>query len=83
MSRRFVSSGGRLRKEAMMRVEVNRDTCIGHGVCEGVAPEVFKVDEDGALVLLIDGDIPEPLLPKVRKAVFNCPEHALRLVKTG
>jgi ferredoxin len=51
-------------------------------VCEGVAPELFEVDEDGTLVLLIDGEIPEPLLPKVRKAAFNCPEHALRLVKS-
>jgi ferredoxin len=69
-------------EEVRMRVEVNRDTCIGHGVCEGVAPELFEVDEDGALVLLIDADIPEPLLPKARKAAFNCPEHALRLVKS-
>jgi ferredoxin len=66
-----------------MRVEVNWDTCVGHGVCEGAAPQVFEVDDDGTLQVLIEGDIPEPLLPTVRKAAFGCPEHALRLVRSG
>ena len=65
-----------------MRVEVNWDTCVGHGVCEGVAPEVFEVDDDGALQLLHDGEIPERMRPGVRKAAFACPEHALRLLSS-
>ena len=64
-----------------MRVEVNWDTCVGHGVCEGAAPQVFEVDEDGKLQVLITGEVPEKLVPGVRKAAFACPEHALRLLK--
>jgi len=64
-----------------VRVTVNWDTCVGHGVCEGTAPEVFEINDDGELELLIDGEIPERLLPKVRKAAFACPEHALRMEK--
>lgn len=64
-----------------MRVKVNWDTCVGHGVCEGAAPEVFEINDEGELVLLVETDVPEKLLPKVRKAAFACPEHALRLIK--
>lgn len=65
-----------------MRVEVNWDTCIGHGVCEGAAPQVFELDDDGVLQLLIEGEIPEKMQKDVRKAAFGCPEHALRLIKS-
>ena len=26
---------------------VDEDTCIGCGVCEGLCPDVFKVEDDG------------------------------------
>ncbi|MGW4339526.1 ferredoxin [Rhodococcus koreensis] len=65
-----------------MRIEVNWETCVGHGVCEGAAPQVFEVDDDGELQVLVDGDIPDKQLPAVRKAAFACPEHALRLIKS-
>lgn len=64
-----------------MRIEVNWDTCVGHGVCEGAAPNAFEVSDDGVLQVLIDGDVPDRELPAVRKAAFACPEHALRLSK--
>ena len=64
-----------------MQIEVNWDTCVGHGVCEGAAPMVFELDDNGELQVLVTGDIPEKLLPSVRKAAFACPEHALRMVK--
>jgi ferredoxin len=65
-----------------MRIEVDWDTCAGHGSCEGVAPDVFELDDDGNLQLLVEGDLPDNLLPGARNAVFGCPEHALRLVKS-
>jgi ferredoxin len=51
---------------------------VGSGTCEGLAPEVFEVGDDGVLVLLR----PEPgedALPDVRDAVQACPTRALAL----
>lgn len=30
-----------------MKVYVDKDTCIGCGVCEGICPDVFKMTDDG------------------------------------
>jgi ferredoxin len=35
-----------------MRVEVDRDVCVGSGTCELLAPEVFEVGDDGVVRLL-------------------------------
>ena len=62
----------------MSRVLVDRERCVGSGVCESLAPEVFEVDDDGALVV----HKPEPAdeeLDVVRDAVQQCPARALAL----
>ena len=64
----------------MSRVQVDRDRCVGSGVCESLAPEVFEVDDDGALVV----HRPEPdaaQLDDVRDAVQQCPARALALAE--
>ena len=35
-----------------LRVEIDRDLCQGHGVCEGEAPDVFEVSKKGELTVL-------------------------------
>lgn len=30
-----------------MRVEVDRETCEGHGLCEQAAPQIYELDDDG------------------------------------
>ena len=63
-----------------MRVEVDRDVCEGHGMCEEVAPAVFSVDDDGILEHRYDGeDIPAEHQPAAREATVVCPVIALRL----
>jgi ferredoxin len=62
-----------------VRVEVDRELCAGTGGCEALAPDVFEIADDGALVVLA----PEPGpadQPDVRNAVQACPTRALRLV---
>ena len=67
-----------------LRIEVDRDLCQGHGVCESEAPEVFEVgnfegDENQVVVL---AEAPgEELRPGIELAVKYCPTHALRLVE--
>ena len=30
-----------------MRIIVDRDRCVGHGICESIVPEVFEVLDEG------------------------------------
>ena len=62
-----------------MRVIVDPDLCEGNGVCEQVAPEMFRVgDDDRARVLL---ELPaEELRAKLEAAVRRCPRQAIRVV---
>lgn len=66
---------------AKLKVIVDRQRCDGNGVCMGIAPEVFDVDDD--LHLHIADTIPEnpELEARVRQAVSSCPILALRLVE--
>jgi ferredoxin len=63
-----------------MRVEVDRDACEANAVCAGLVPEVFEVDEDDELHILVD-EVPEKLADRVRHAVRSCPKAALRLAE--
>jgi ferredoxin len=60
-----------------MRVEVDRDACEANAVCEGLVPEVFCVDDDDRLHILVD-EVPANLADAVRHAVRSCPKAALR-----
>ncbi|MDO8361871.1 MAG: ferredoxin [Actinomycetota bacterium] len=62
-----------------MRVTLNYAACHGHQSCAIAAPEVFGADELGNAVVLIDGDLPEALHAKARRAAGNCPEHAIAI----
>lgn len=61
-----------------MRVEVDRDACEANAVCAGLVPEVFEVDDDDELHLLV-AEVPPELASKVGHAVRSCPKAALRL----
>jgi ferredoxin len=63
-----------------MKAEVERDRCEGHGVCEQAAPDVFRLDDGGSLVILQE-DVPAELEGRVEAAVRACPVAALRAVR--
>ena len=63
-----------------MRVEADWDACESNAVCAGLVPEVFEVDDDDNLQILVD-EIPAELADRVRHAVGSCPKAALRLVE--
>ncbi|GAA4639743.1 ferredoxin [Actinoallomurus vinaceus] len=64
----------------MMRIEVDRDLCQGHAMCELEAPDVFAVPRKGTVELLTETP-PADLRPDVERAVRYCPTQALRLVE--
>lgn len=64
-----------------MRVHVDRDKCEGHNRCYALAPELFDVDDYGNAFELGDGQVPEGLEEKARRAVANCPEYAISITE--
>ena len=61
-----------------MKVVVDYDLCEANALCMEYCPEVFRVEEDDTLTVLID-DIPENLRSKVEESVRLCPRQAIVL----
>ena len=62
-----------------MRVKVDRDLCEANAICAGLVPDVFDVDDEDTLHILVD-DVPPDLADGVRHAVASCPKMALSLM---
>jgi len=61
-----------------MKVSVDRNRCEANAVCVRCCPEVFRLEEDDTLSILMDS-IPEDLRQRVEMAVNGCPRQALSL----
>lgn len=61
-----------------MRVSVDYDLCEANGICAGIAPEVFDLDDDDNLHLL-DATVAPGNADRIRQAVDSCPRAALRV----
>lgn len=58
-----------------MRIDIDKDVCIGAGQCTLAAPKVFTQDDDGLSELL-----PAPETgPMVGEAARACPVQAITL----
>ncbi|MFF9780587.1 ferredoxin [Streptomyces sp. NPDC013978] len=64
----------------MVHIEVDEGRCDGFGFCEQAAPEVFGLDDDGVVTVLLDG-IPDTLAEHAEAATRACPVAALRTVR--
>ena len=61
-----------------MRVKVDYEVCEANAVCAGLVPEVFEVDDEDDLHILVS-DVPPELADGVRHAVRSCPKAALEI----
>lgn len=59
-----------------MKVEVNKDACIGCGACAAICPDVFEMDDEG-LSSVIKEEISDDLKEDVEEAVDSCPTSAI------
>ncbi|MEV0288920.1 ferredoxin [Kribbella sp. NPDC050820] len=66
-----------------MRVNADRDRCVGGGMCALSAPSLFDQDEDGRVLLLATGPLTGAELEAAREAVALCPSGALLLRDSG
>ena len=63
---------------SVMRIEIDRDVCIGTENCSRYAPATFDVDDEGKVVQIgtdADGE------DAIRTAVESCPTGALSIAE--
>ncbi|MFJ2868461.1 ferredoxin [Kitasatospora sp. NPDC087314] len=62
-----------------VRINLDREKCIGSGQCVLAAPDWFDQDEDGIAVVLEEETTSEGESEDVRLAAFTCPALAISL----
>lgn len=60
----------------IMKAHVDKDTCIGCGLCPSVAPEVFQMDDDGKAEEIVES-VPESSSDAAKEAADGCPVNAI------
>ncbi|HMN60393.1 MAG TPA: ferredoxin [Anaerolinea sp.] len=61
-----------------MKTFVDPDTCMGCGVCETIAPNVFKLGSEPYATVLVDV-VPAGDEDLVREAMDSCPEQSITI----
>ena len=61
-----------------MRVKADYDLCEANGVCAGIAPDTFELDDDDNLNLL-DDQVTDANEFRIEQAVDSCPKAALSI----
>lgn len=59
-----------------MDVEVDYDQCEANGICVGIAPDIFDLNDDDELQIA-GGPVPTDREADVRDAILQCPKAAL------
>ncbi|NMB27312.1 MAG: ferredoxin [Tissierellia bacterium] len=59
-----------------MKAAVDKEICIGCGLCPSICPEVFSMDDDG-LAVAIDEEIDDNLIDSAKEAEESCPVDAI------
>lgn len=65
------------KEEKDMKVTVERDGCIGCGVCAEMCPEVFRIADDG--LSEVYGDVTAANSDSVLSAAQSCPVEVIKV----
>jgi ferredoxin len=65
---------------SMAKVQVDYDLCESNAMCEALAPDVFRIDDDYYLQV-DDPTVTDENRDRVEKAVAACPKSALSIVE--
>jgi len=60
-----------------MKTAVLKDLCIGCGLCPNVAPDVYKMDDDGKAIAIKTGELSEQEAVDANEAKDSCPVEAI------
>lgn len=64
-----------------MKVKINKETCFMSGECYYNHPELFKMDEDGFPVVIVEDINDDELRRHAREAAEVCPAVAISIVE--
>ena len=67
-----------MKEDLTMKAMVDKDLCIGCGVCEEECPKVFKMEDDGKAGV-IGGEIPQDQVGAAMSAKDACPVEAISI----
>jgi ferredoxin len=62
------------------KIEVDFGLCESNGVCMGVMPEVFRLEDDDTLTVLQD-DVTPDNEDQVLEAIRQCPRQAISIAE--
>ena len=60
-----------------MKAKIDQNSCTGCGLCVDTCPEVFKLDD--AVAKVIVDIVPEKFRDNCREAADNCPVEAITI----
>lgn len=63
-----------------MKIEVNKDLCIGCGSCQAICPEVFEIQDDGLALVTVE-EVTNENMDDALDAKDGCPTNAIEEVK--
>ena len=63
-----------------MKATVNKDTCVGCGLCEEICPEVFEMDDDNIAKAKVN-PVPPAAETTCRNAAEDCPVEAIAITE--
>ncbi len=61
---------------SVCRVLIDGSRCSAIGLCEAEVPEVFRLDSDGALRILM-AEVPIAQCQQLEEAALTCPTQAI------
>lgn len=59
-----------------MEITINKDLCIGCGLCTTIAEKTFKLDDDGKVGIINPNGNSEE---KIKEAAESCPVGAIKI----
>lgn len=62
-----------------MKAKVDENLCTGCGLCVDTCPEVFKMDDSVAKVIV--DVVPQQIANSCREAADNCPVEAISIAE--
>jgi ferredoxin len=61
-----------------MKACVDKEKCIGCGVCANICPDVFEIGDDGIAIVKVDV-VPKGKESEVNEAAQSCPVEAIEI----
>jgi ferredoxin len=63
-----------------MKAFVDKDKCIGCGLCESICPKVFRMNDEG-VADAIESELDDSVVEDAKEAEAQCPVEAIEVEK--